>query len=165
MIPHIQTQPEARSQLRQKPGVIVKPLTKQQIHLQRQGGYRPNKWGLSPREIGVLEAYADGLACKQIGERLNISSKTVSTYLRRARIRMEVSHLIAAIILWDRETYVRPEPITAEEVLFYTLGRQPNDTEREINFRNWYENPKVYMTLEANAREKREAARADNRTS
>lgn len=144
---------------RKPPTSVGGPKPKSYILIERLGGWRPNKWGLSVREVQILELYCEGLSCGAIGRKVGLSEKTVSTYGRRIRDKMECTHLIHAILLWDREYWVRPEPITPEEVLYYMLGREPNQTEREINLRNWQEQPKVYLSLEKVAREKREAAR------
>lgn len=135
-----------------------------EVFVERLGGWRPNKYGLSVREVQVLELHCEGLSCAEIGRRINLCVKTVSTYGTRIREKMEARNIIQAILKWDRETWVRPEPITPEEVLRFILGREPHGQEREINFRNWQENPKVYANLEQVAREKREAERANNGT-
>jgi DNA-binding NarL/FixJ family response regulator len=53
--------------------------------------------GISPRELEVLHALADGLANKEIARRLDVSPNTVKTHLARLFARLEASNRTDAI--------------------------------------------------------------------
>jgi DNA-binding NarL/FixJ family response regulator len=54
-------------------------------------------YGLSPREIEVLECVVEGLLKKQIAERLQLSAHTVDAYLRRVYEKLHVNSRSSAI--------------------------------------------------------------------
>lgn len=54
-------------------------------------------YGLSPREIEVLQCVVEGLLKKQIAERLQLSAHTVDAYLRRVYEKLHVNSRSSAI--------------------------------------------------------------------
>jgi DNA-binding NarL/FixJ family response regulator len=73
--------------------------------------------GLSEREQDVFRLFAQGYTSAQIGERLNISPKTVDTYRRRVNEKTGLS---------DRADYVR----IALELGLLTPARDPSPARR-----------------------------------
>lgn len=134
-------------------------VKKKQLIINRCGGLTPNKWGLTPQEVQVMNLACEGLTCGEIAERIHLSPKTVSTYFTRIHRRMECRNMLHCILVWDRETYVKPEPITPLEVLRLNLGREPTEMEKKINFEGWQRTPEMYRLAEQEARAKREQQR------
>ena len=54
---------------------------------------------LTPREREVLQALADGLSDRQIGDRLSISVETVRTHMVKILSKLEVDSRLAALVL------------------------------------------------------------------
>jgi DNA-binding NarL/FixJ family response regulator len=72
-------------------------------------GTGPNgggSYGLTPRELEVLELLADGLGTSAIAERLVISKKTVATHVQRLLAKLGVHSRGAAVALAHREGLV-----------------------------------------------------------
>ncbi len=61
---------------------------------------------LSPRELQVLQLKADGLAFKDIAERLGISLGAVNTYAKRAKGKLGVYHTTHAVAIAIREGWI-----------------------------------------------------------
>jgi len=57
---------------------------------------------LTPRELDVLEAAAEGYTNAQIALKLGISHKTVATYMSRIFIKLGVSNRTAAVAAYLR---------------------------------------------------------------
>lgn len=112
----------------------------------------PNKWGMTRTEVEVIKFLALGMNPTQVAKRMSLSNKTIATYMGRIRERMGVNNSIAAILLWDRETYVRPVVVHRMTVLRAMLGREPSEAECRLNFDNWERNPLVYASLVENTR-------------
>ena len=64
--------------------------------------------GLSRREIDVVEALADGLSNREIGERLNMKEGTVKVHLRHLSQHIGASNR-TQIVLWALKNLPRPE--------------------------------------------------------
>ena len=63
-------------------------------------------YGLSPREIEVLQCVVEGLLKKQIAERLQLSAHTVDAYLRRVYEKLHVNSRSGAISKALRENLI-----------------------------------------------------------
>jgi FixJ family two-component response regulator len=64
----------------------------------------PNPWRLTPGECAVLSAIVKTGCDKRAAGALNISHKTVSAFVLRAKGRMRASTRLHVIIEWDRFT-------------------------------------------------------------
>jgi len=53
--------------------------------------------GLTPRELEILEAIADGLSNREIGERLHVSENTVKTHSGRVFEKLAVQRRVQAV--------------------------------------------------------------------
>lgn len=63
-----------------------------------------NPWGLTDRQVAVLEKLANGLTYKQIGQELGgITVSTVRTHSHEAYRKMNVPNANAAVAKWIRE--------------------------------------------------------------
>ncbi|WP_194838834.1 response regulator transcription factor [Nocardia sp. XZ_19_369] len=60
---------------------------------------RPAPIALSPREIDVLHAVADGLSNPEIGQRLTIAEATVKTHLLRIFAKLDVNDRTHAVVV------------------------------------------------------------------
>ncbi|GAA2735206.1 response regulator transcription factor [Actinocorallia aurantiaca] len=70
---------------------------------------RPAETSLTPREVDVLGAVADGLSNAEIGERLFIGEATVKTHLLRVFAKLDVSDRTHAVVVaLDRGLLTRP---------------------------------------------------------
>jgi DNA-binding NarL/FixJ family response regulator len=102
---------------------IVKPcdpaelLARVRRHFARTGGGRPpptseieptDSFGLSKRELEVLERLAAGLAPDEIARELVISPKTVASHLQRVLVKMRVHSRIQAIALAHEHNLILP---------------------------------------------------------
>jgi DNA-binding NarL/FixJ family response regulator len=61
---------------------------------------------LTPREREVLQALADGLSDRQIGDRLSISSETVRTHMVKILSKLDVDSRLAALVFAVRHKAV-----------------------------------------------------------
>lgn len=63
---------------------------------------------LTTRQVEILDALGDGLTQVEVGRRLHITSPTVSTQLRRIRIKMSAPTTMRALIMFraDRPRWV-----------------------------------------------------------
>lgn len=62
---------------------------------------------LTPRERQVMEAAADGLTARQIGRRLGVTERTVTTHLTRIYRKLGVSNRVAALTAAGRSHALR----------------------------------------------------------
>lgn len=62
---------------------------------------------LTPRERQVIQAAADGLTARQIGRRLGMSERTVTTHLTRIYRKLGVSNRVAALAAAGRSQALR----------------------------------------------------------
>ena len=62
---------------------------------------------LTPRERQVIQAAADGLTARQIGRRLGMSERTVTTHLSRIYRKLGVSNRVAALAAAGRSQALR----------------------------------------------------------
>ncbi len=62
---------------------------------------------LTPRERQVIQAAADGLTARQIGRRLGMSERTVTTHLTRIYRKLGVSNRVAALAAAGRSRSLR----------------------------------------------------------
>jgi DNA-binding NarL/FixJ family response regulator len=53
---------------------------------------------LSPREVEVLQALAEGLSYKQIADQINVSIHTVRNYIRRVYEKLHVRSRTEAVV-------------------------------------------------------------------
>ncbi|GAA4616570.1 response regulator transcription factor [Actinoallomurus liliacearum] len=60
---------------------------------------RPAQPALTPREVDVLKAVADGLSNAEIGERLVIAEATVKTHLLRIFAKLDVTDRTRAVVI------------------------------------------------------------------
>lgn len=118
----------------------------------------PNKWGMTRTEVEVIKFLTEGMSPAQVAKRMSLSNKTIATYMGRIRERMGVDNSIAAVLVWDRETWQRPVAVHPLTVLRTMLGREPNEEEKHLNFDNWERNPRVYDSLVENTRRKMQSA-------
>jgi DNA-binding CsgD family transcriptional regulator len=61
------------------------------------GQRREDRFGLSARELEVLQLVADGLSDAEIAERLFLSRRTVNSHLTSVYTKLEVSSRTAAV--------------------------------------------------------------------
>lgn len=64
---------------------------------------RVNPWGLSPREIQVIELYIELGTAKLVAKAMDISYKTVEMHLTNIHKQMKVLTTLQAALLFDRE--------------------------------------------------------------
>jgi two-component system NarL family response regulator len=64
---------------------------------------------LSPREVEVLQMIAQGLANKEIADRLNLSEATVKTHVRNLLIKLEVPDRSGAVFVGMEQGLVQVE--------------------------------------------------------
>jgi DNA-binding NarL/FixJ family response regulator len=62
---------------------------------------------LTPRQIEVLQGFADGLGNAAVAERLGMASTTVKTHRAAALRRLGVAHSTAAVARGFREGWLR----------------------------------------------------------
>lgn len=76
----------------------------------KQPSAAPSTEDLSPREQEVLELLARGYLYKEIAERLNISSATVNTYVRRMYEKLHVRSRAQAVAKYAHLADAEPRP-------------------------------------------------------
>ena len=74
--------------------------------LMRRGGAAPDRAGITSREHDVLRLMVEGLANKQIAQRLGIGEKTVKTHVSRVLAKLGVEDRTQAAVLAIREGLV-----------------------------------------------------------
>lgn len=67
---------------------------------------------LSPREIEVLDLISRGFSDKEIAQELNISARTVQTYVERVNIKLEAKNRTHAVTIFLTNTLGMPFPKT-----------------------------------------------------
>jgi DNA-binding NarL/FixJ family response regulator len=65
---------------------------------------------LSPREREVIEALFEGLAAKEIAQRLGISLSTTRTHLESVRTKLGAHSMLEAVAIALRERLIEPPP-------------------------------------------------------
>jgi two-component system, NarL family, response regulator LiaR len=74
--------------------------------MRRSGSLRPTSDHLTPRERDVLRLVVEGLANKQIAQRLGIGEKTIKTHVSRVLAKLGVTDRTQAAVLAIREGLV-----------------------------------------------------------
>jgi NarL family two-component system response regulator LiaR len=74
--------------------------------MRRSGSPRPTSDRLTPRERDVLRLVVEGLANKQIAQRLGIGEKTIKTHVSRVLAKLGVTDRTQAAVLAIRERLV-----------------------------------------------------------
>lgn len=72
-----------------------------------------NPWGLTPREIQVMELYIETCSIKSVAKTMNLSFETIRADLRSVRKKIGVEHSIQAAVQFDRE-YGKAKPAIRE---------------------------------------------------
>ena len=67
---------------------------------------------LSPRELQVVALLADGLVCKEVAARLDLSVQTVKNYAHRARLKLG-ARTTPELTAMFRSTTIVPIGVTA----------------------------------------------------
>ena len=62
---------------------------------------------LTPRQLDVLAAASQGLTARQIGRRLRLEERTVTTHLSRIYVKLGVTNRVAAIGAAGRAGLIR----------------------------------------------------------
>lgn len=61
-------------------------------------------FSLTQREMDVLNAFCGGCAtAKEVARQLNISHRTVETYMQHIVMKLEVKNHLQAVLFWDRQ--------------------------------------------------------------
>lgn len=74
---------------------------------------RQNVPSLTEREVEVISAAADGLTAREIGRRLGVSERTVTTHLHHVYRKLGASGRVAAISAAARYGMLEPSPLSA----------------------------------------------------
>lgn len=62
----------------------------------------PNPWRFSPREVEVLNAYAEHGCAKSAAAAIGANSKTVDAHMERIMAKGEFRNRVQTVIAWDR---------------------------------------------------------------
>lgn len=101
---------------------IIDPTIVQQAHARMPG----NPWGLSRRQLQVLELSVQGCNRKAIAARLNITLSTAAQHLASVRQRMELTTTAQVVIAWHRHYRIVGTPNSgevADQILIKNLAR------------------------------------------
>ncbi len=74
-----------------------------------------NLWGLTPREMQVIELYIELGTAKHVARHLGISDKTVESHLENTYKKMNVRTTLQAALTFDRENNAARIPIRGRE--------------------------------------------------
>ncbi len=90
-------------------GIVLAGLPPQRLGAVAEGivQQRTMEPALTPREGQVIQAAADGLTSRQIGRRLGVSERTVTTHLTRIYRKLGVSNRVAALVAAGRSQALR----------------------------------------------------------
>lgn len=85
---------------------LTPPVARRMLRHFREDGVPTADYGLTEREREILGLLADGLAQKEIADRLNLSPHTVDTHLRNLYAKLHVRSGIAAVSKALRERLI-----------------------------------------------------------
>lgn len=118
----------------ERPGAYIPDPTRVSVPVGKREQRWPtvqNPWGLSGAQYACLhDIVTTGDGYVEIGKRLCISDKTVTTHMYRARDTMKAKSMVHAVLMFDR--WMRSTPNCDVEVVLRYVGGKATVDMREV---------------------------------